>query len=207
MGNIEQSCFGCVSRRHISLDHQTGFTTPLSQLDQTINLTMEDSQSVNDLICFEIGDLTYLCNISTREVKALLPTGPDFPIHLHCNICSFSALGFDPVTEQHKVMKTWVLNALNHSGEVITTNKILTLGTSSWRKIGSSTIEFPLAGSICFNRAIHSLTLDLMSNKIIVVFDVGTEKFRMIRFPDGALNQVHRPEVDTIHRPSDSVRL
>ncbi|KAI6677865.1 hypothetical protein NL676_038661 [Syzygium grande] len=89
----------CHDSRHFSLDHQTGLATPLSQLGQTINMTLEDSQSVIGLICFEIGDLTYLCNISTGEVKALPPTGPDFPIHLHRNIRSFSVLGFDPVAK------------------------------------------------------------------------------------------------------------
>lgn len=49
--------------------------------------------------------------------------------------------------------------------------------------------------------------LDLMSNKIMKVFDVRIEKFRMIRFPNGALNQAHRPAVDTIQRPFDIVRL
>lgn len=47
--------------------------------------------------------------------------------------------------------------------------------------------------------------LDLMSNKIMKVFDVRIEKFRMIRFPNGALNQAHRPAVDTIQRPFDIV--
>lgn len=49
--------------------------------------------------------------------------------------------------------------------------------------------------------------LDLMSNKIMKVFDVRIEKFRMIRFLNSALNQAHRPAVDTIQRPFDSVRL
>lgn len=189
IGNMEPSRFG---RRFFSLDHHTGLATPLPQLDRTVNSTGEDSQSVNGLICFDIGDLTYLCNIGTREVRALPPTGPDFPVHLHRGIHSFSALGFDPVAKQYKVMKTWVSNALNHSGEVITAHKILTLGTSSWRKIDSGPIDFPWGGSVCINGAIHFLTLDLMSNKIIVVFDVGTEKFRTLTFPDGALDQVHK---------------
>lgn len=108
MDNIEPSCFGRVGRRHFSLDHQTGLATPLSQQGQTINMTVEDSQSVIGLICFEIGDLTYLCNISTGEVKALPPTGPDFPVHLHRNIRSFSVLGFDPVAkaQSHGYMGT-----------------------------------------------------------------------------------------------------
>ncbi|KAF8036274.1 hypothetical protein BT93_C2099 [Corymbia citriodora subsp. variegata] len=189
IGNIEPSRLG---RRFFSFDHRTGFATPLCQLDQTINSTGQDSQSVNGLIWFDIGDLTYLCNISTREVRVLPPTGPDFPAHLHRGIHSFSALGFDPVTRRYKVMKTWVSNALNHSGEVITAHKILTLGTSLWRKIDSGLIDFPWGGSVCINGAIHFLTLDLMSNKIIVVFDVGTEKFRTLTLPDGALNQVHK---------------
>lgn len=97
--NFEPSCFSHVGHRHFSSGHQNGFTTSLSQLDQTVNLTVEESQSVNGLICFKIGDLTYVCNISTREVKALLPSGHDLPVHLHCNIRSFSALGFDPITK------------------------------------------------------------------------------------------------------------
>ncbi|XP_030549123.1 F-box protein At5g65850-like [Rhodamnia argentea] len=189
IGNIEPRGFG---RWFFSLDHQTGLATPLRQLHHNINSKGEDSQSVNGLICFDVGDLTYLCNLSTREVRALPPTYPDFPVHLHRGIHSFSALGFDPVAMQYKVMKTWVLNAVNHSGEVITAHKILTLGTSSWRKIDSGPIDFPWGGSVCINGAIHFLTLDLMSNKIIVAFDVGTEKFRTLTLPDGALNQVHK---------------
>ncbi|KAL3729329.1 hypothetical protein ACJRO7_026438 [Eucalyptus globulus] len=189
VGNIEPTHFGC---RFFSLDHQTGFAVPLGQLDQTIISTGQDWQSVNGLICYDIGDLTYLCNISTREVRALPPAGPDFPVHLHRGMHSFSALGFDPVTRRYKVMKTWVSNNLNHAGEVITANKILTLGTDSWRKIGSGPIDFPCGGSVCINGSIHFLTLDLMSNKIIVAFDVETEKFRTLALPDGAPNQVHK---------------
>lgn len=133
------------------------------------------------------------------------------PVTISLSICIVTSVASAPwaliPSQKHEVMKTWVLSALNHSAEVITPHKILTSGTSLWRKIGSSSCEFPLGISVCINGAIPFLMLDLMSNKIMKVFDVRIEKFRMIRFLNGALNQAHRPAVDTIQRPFDSVRL
>lgn len=68
-------------------------------------------ESVHGFFCLNAGDVTLVCNPSTREVTALPLTDPEFPAGLQGGIDSFAALGYDPASKQYKVLKTWILYA------------------------------------------------------------------------------------------------
>ncbi|KAF8036272.1 hypothetical protein BT93_C2097 [Corymbia citriodora subsp. variegata] len=163
------------------LDHQTGLSTPVPLPNMPSEVTGDISEGVHGFVCLDDGDLTRVCNPSTREVAVLPPTGPDFPADLCGEIDSFAALGYDPASKRYKVLKTWIL--LDHA---VPAHKVLTLGTNSWRTVDDCPIEFPWDDCVSAEGAIHILTHDLREENMVMTFDVASEKFRMLLPPEGA---------------------
>ncbi|KAF8036273.1 hypothetical protein BT93_C2098 [Corymbia citriodora subsp. variegata] len=163
------------------LDHRTGLSTPVPLPNMPSEVTGDISEGVHGFVCLDDGDLTRVCNPSTREVAVLPPAGPDFPADLCGEIDSFAALGYDPASKRYKVLKTWIL--LDHA---VAAHKVLTLGTNSWRTVDDCPIKFPWDDCISAEGAIHILTHDLMEENMVVTFDVASEKFRMLLPPEGA---------------------
>lgn len=154
------------------------------------------SKSVNGLIALfprVVDQLVYISNPSTRELVRLPPTNfrsEDPSIQLF----SRYSFGYDPAIQQHKVLN--ICCAFQFSDDRQIKEKIgvyleiLTVGSNEWRKL-DNVVPPPFrlgAASPCVNGAIHwrafpSLLHRTVSNStsnVIVAFDIGIEKFRVI---------------------------
>ncbi|OVA03735.1 F-box domain [Macleaya cordata] len=115
--------------------------------------------------------------------------------------------GFDPTTKEHKVICIWeVLQSeapLNNPEEVRVDQfcEVLTVGENTWRRID----EVPpfklyrdsvyVNGSIYWRNNRGNITIAYPKQaEVIVAFDVGSEKFRVIPIPNFILDQ--RPQMD-----------
>ncbi|KAI3757997.1 hypothetical protein L6452_05543 [Arctium lappa] len=147
------------------------------------------SQSLNGLICFNLGAMC-VCNPSTREFVKLpwtqTETPPPSPASAHHRT---NAFGFDPVSNAHKVLDTWITC---HGNEMIMEHRVFTVGCRSnkWRRIADGPPYFPFDERVCINGQIYfrGLTSMVDSEKtVMVAFDVNREEFRFIQMRDDAV--------------------
>ncbi|PKI53145.1 putative F-box protein At1g20657 [Punica granatum] len=188
----ERNFNGCL---FFSLDLETGDVRPIHNLNEPPFTRATISETLNGLICFELDDLTYLCNLSTGELASLPAARPCFSVCSSTCMPSFSSLGFDPEKREYKIMRTWASMIMDEFGKIKTCHKILKLGTGIWNNMESGLIDFQLGGSVFLNGAIHYLTLDLFGKKIVIAFDVGQEKFREMSLPNAAASSGDRSKL------------
>ncbi|XP_059654785.1 putative F-box protein At1g50870 [Cornus florida] len=163
----------------------------LTLLDKEISTPF---QSINGLVCIENS----IYNPSTREFKTL----PRLRVNVPCDVTTTKVttpvdvstkffLGLDPSTSKYKVLALCRLfsNASEHAQVQF---KILTLGTNLWREIDTSELRLDIpqlymayAKGYCIADVIY-ITSKGDSKDVIIAFEVGSEKFRIIRLPDGA---------------------
>ncbi|KAI3725856.1 hypothetical protein L1987_65652 [Smallanthus sonchifolius] len=137
------------------------------------------SQPLNGLICFNLGSMC-VCNPSTREFVKLPWTQPGVksPAPHHRT----NAFGFDPVSNAHKVLDTWI--TCQENGMVME-HRVFTIGSRSnkWRRIADSPPYFPFNEGVCINGQIYfraSPGMIASEKPVMVAFDVGQEEFRFI---------------------------
>ncbi|CAA7047995.1 unnamed protein product [Microthlaspi erraticum] len=86
-----------------------------------------------------------------------------------------SLFGFDPIDKQFKVL------FMTRNGDYT----ILTLGTTRWRKIHCPINHEPLSESICIDGVLYYLAEPMWPRRYsIVCFDVRSEKFEIIYYPE-----------------------
>ncbi|KAM5567574.1 F-box protein [Rosa sericea] len=116
----------------------------------------------------------YVFNPCTKEIITLPHTSLVAELFTH-------HLGFSAVTNEYKVLQVHWSGNEDYSNYVTSLRfKIFTLGTTTWRHIE---LDFPFdperldfaKKSVCLYGGIHWMH---MNQKIIVVFDVGAERFR-----------------------------
>ncbi|BFG34329.1 hypothetical protein CerSpe_206030 [Prunus speciosa] len=186
--------------------NQQGSLIPVHLLSlptpRTKNEHLYHVQSINGLVCL------YLHNTSVPN-----QTDPEHPIRVfnpstresitlpHASLASHTAnvtqhFGFSPLTNEYKVLQVQKLipDALRGNHFVF---KIFKLGTSSWRCIEVDLNDLPFdplncpfhKRSVCVNGAVHWMH---GTENVIVVFDIGEEKFRAIPLPEDYNCFIHR---------------
>ncbi|XP_059663691.1 F-box/kelch-repeat protein At3g06240-like [Cornus florida] len=144
--------------------------------------------SCNGVIClsddhFVITNDLYLWNRSIQKLMALPPVRVTFQLHgpfMH-NI----GFGFDPVTDDYKVIRIVYLNYVTIPPEV----DIFTLSTGTWRNISHLGLPYIIQDrgpQINLNGAAHWIASDrrgYLHCFLIVSFHVGDEVFHEIIFP------------------------
>ncbi|KAI3751381.1 hypothetical protein L2E82_22465 [Cichorium intybus] len=147
------------------------------------------SQSLNGLICFNLGAMC-VCNPSTRKFLKLPWTITENPSPSRASTHHRkNAFGFDPVSDAHKVLDTWITYNEN---ELIMEHKIFTVGAgcNKWWKIADGPPYFPFNESVCINGQIYFRALTSMTGSeeaVMVAFDVNREEFRFIQMHDDAI--------------------
>ncbi|KAL4556865.1 hypothetical protein LXL04_035031 [Taraxacum kok-saghyz] len=148
------------------------------------------SQSLNGLICFNLGAMC-VCNPSTRKFlklpwsKTEIP--PPSPASTHHRR---NAFGFDPVSNAHKVLDTWITC---HENEMVMEHKIFTVGSgcNKWKRIADGPPYFPFNESVCINGQIYFRAFTSVTDSeetVMVAFDVNREEFRFIQMRDDAIS-------------------
>ncbi|XP_059650280.1 F-box protein At4g19940-like [Cornus florida] len=146
------------------------------------------SESLNGLVCFYNGSDVYVINPSTRKFKRLPAS--------HSNLCSSYSFGFDPSNNEYKVLHITFTSTKRLSDmqfEVFTIKvgskkhkKVFTshANNKSWRKITHvPPCPYIFKGQgVCVDGALYWICVKA---QVLVVFDVGSEKFRSLRLPDG----------------------
>ncbi|XP_070015962.1 putative F-box protein At1g60370 [Nicotiana sylvestris] len=141
------------------------------------------SNPCNGLVCFynHKDTLSYLYNVTTGEIKALpssltrLPKGRRGPTLF---------LGFDPATERYKL-----LHFVFYENEKKPMIKILTLGTTSWRRIQQD--EYPLPFNSFYSCYAHEgiflngVVYWIVFKSQFAYFNFTEEKFGTPSYPQG----------------------
>lgn len=140
-----------------------------------------------------------VCNPSTRKFLKLPWTQTETPspspafAHHRTN-----AFGFDPVSNSHKVLDTWITC---HGNEMIMEHRVFTVGCHSnkWRRIADGPPYFPFNERVCINGQIYFRAFPSMiasEKPVMVAFDVNREEFRFIQMRD-----------DTVSNSEDAVLM
>ncbi|KAM7460947.1 hypothetical protein LguiA_029068 [Lonicera macranthoides] len=167
-------------------DPQGGSPVPFLTLPDGIlgyhdHYTVTGLQSVNGLVCRR----NCIWNPSTRQSIDLPPISIDLNGE-GCYVFRSNLLGFDSVTKQYKVVST----CHTFFGQIMRPEfRILTLGRDLyWRNLDSVPVGLSFRtgfGVCCVDDVIFCLGW-VDSNEVIVAFEVGPEKFRVILLPNGA---------------------
>ncbi|KAI3914370.1 hypothetical protein MKW98_014977 [Papaver atlanticum] len=189
---------------------ETGRIVPpiLGNVRQTISLNYDGVlKPVNGLVCFtstftDIGVCIY--NLSTRELSPWIRT--TFPIKKRRFIDYFPSFkfGFDPATKEHKVICIWDYeenDSFQYQGSLV-----MTVGANTWRTI-DEVPQYYLKGdtAVYANGSVHWITYALFHKYLserkllIVAFDVGSEKFRIITVPKFITDQFGEDFDDVTH--------
>ncbi|XP_059650313.1 putative F-box protein At5g52610 [Cornus florida] len=148
------------------------------------------SESLNGLVCFYNGRDVYVINPSTRKSRSLQAS------HSNCEYSSYS-FGFDPSNNDYKVLHIITRKLYDMQYEVLTikggSKKHKEVFTShgnniSWRKITHvPPCSYIFKGQgVCVDGAIYWICVKVPSEEVlVVVFDVGSEKFRSLPLPEG----------------------
>ncbi|KAI3423474.1 F-box domain-containing protein [Psidium guajava] len=144
------------------------------------------SQSLNGLICLEVGGWISICNPSTRKLVTLEQ------IKEKSGGVSFyrrHSFGFDPVGKEHKVFKTLVSGSGKPDRGLVMDQFVFTLGSNEWRRIEGGPPHVKHDPEICFNGVIYYIAWKSLGafprGEYLVALDVRTESFRMIANPSG----------------------
>ncbi|XP_050109667.1 F-box protein At4g19940-like [Malus sylvestris] len=189
--------------------NQDGTPTPAIHL---LNLPMGsdhrlyNAQSTNGLVCLYLSNnlsrhhtLAYLdppnfiFNPCTRESIILPHASPAY-----CTSHVTYHFGFSPLTNEYKVLQVQTFRPHDSIPTDMTFMfKIFKLGTSLWRRLEIDRNDLPFeplkcpfaVQSVCINGAMHWMHL---KENVVVVFDIGDEKFRVIPLPQDYVSFIHR---------------
>ncbi|XP_076890230.1 F-box protein At1g30790-like [Bidens hawaiensis] len=148
------------------------------------------SQSVNGLICFNLGSMC-VCNPSTRKFVKLPWTQPEMNASSPaCTHHRTNVFGYDPVSNAHKVLDSWI--TCHENDEIIVEHRIFTIGSRSnkWRRITGGPLFFPFNESVCINGQVYFRAFPSMlalDKPVMVAFDLDREEFQLIEMPDNAI--------------------
>ncbi|KAI3971093.1 hypothetical protein MKW92_018478 [Papaver armeniacum] len=165
---------------------------------------------VNGLFCFIDPRRSASCvyNLATQQTTpwTCIPVPSVIKPGYEINKTPTYGFGFDPSTGQHKVPCTWVISQHGAMtfGKADHICHVFTLGDTQWRKIDEVPPVRPDGISVYANGSIYRRNRDDYFFKepeveVIVAFDVGTEKFRVIPIPDFVIASSETPEDSCRH--------
>ncbi|KAI3423471.1 Importin N-terminal domain-containing protein [Psidium guajava] len=144
------------------------------------------SQSLNGLICFQVCGDVGVCNPTTGKYVTLTTIREKITGDYAYPHYSF---GFDPVDKKHKVLSTLATSrrSMPDLPWVIMEHHVLDLGSNKWRRIEDGAPHLKKESEICFNGLIYyrawNGNIANPREDYLVEFNVGTESFRMVKFP------------------------
>ncbi|KAI3969021.1 hypothetical protein MKW92_040487 [Papaver armeniacum] len=166
---------------------------------------------VNGLICFvdrQRNDVR-IHNISTREVTPRIKlTCLREELEKNSTGCSSYGItykiGFHPATKEHKLLCICSVH-LRDTDDHYELYEVLTVGDNRWRRIDAvppCSLDF-IYNSVYANGSIYFCSSSFKDGdpKFLVVFDVGSEKFRMIPIPIFILDHQPLYPYYWLHRP------
>ncbi|KAI3908168.1 hypothetical protein MKW98_029469 [Papaver atlanticum] len=161
---------------------------------------------VHGFICLvdKLTEVVRVYNLSTRErtpsVRSRLRRVQPLP---GFSLFKTYQLGYDPTTKIHKILSVRYVYRQhgqnnNYPGDLYVLCDVLTIGDNAWRRIDEVPPCFGIGfTSVYLNGYIYYCTTTLStftsgnpgnSDIVLVAFDLGSEKFRMIRIPEFILN-------------------
>lgn len=184
-----------------SVDYDGDSAVPL--LTVPPRFSRYSTHSVNGLICMDFGLCATICNPSTRQFLNLpFVTSAASPSANSTYFC-VNSFGFDPVSENYKVLNSWAVPDGNRDGdgdsECECEYRVLTLGTNSWRRVNGGPPYFPHRESVCVNGIVYFrswVSINRDHGTVLVAFNLHDESFRVIEIPVEAL--VRRNQSDLI---------
>ncbi|KAK4842658.1 hypothetical protein QYF36_025567 [Acer negundo] len=161
-------------------DYNGGFAVPL--LTVPPRFSRYTTQSLNGLLCLDFGICVQICNPSTRQAITLPFVVPVSSPSASSTYFCVNSFGFDPVSEQYKVLNSWKVPGKEPE------YRVFTLGTDeSWRFVDGGPCYYPKRESICIGGIIYFrcwTNWNKSSRAVLVAFDVGKETFQVIEIPD-----------------------
>ncbi|KAI3981527.1 hypothetical protein MKX01_014527 [Papaver californicum] len=172
-------------------------------------------EPVQGLVCFVNGNSpsVLIYNLSTqvktpwiktltsavsRDLVGVKPLKLSMSELMHCfdlelsisNKCMFG-FGIDPTTNQHKVL---CIHKIVKKREGVTVSpvlvcRVLTVGENTWRKIDQVPPDTVISNnSVHVRGSIYWMSENLSSQNGVMVFDLGSETFRLITIPNFVLH-------------------
>ncbi|KAK4423649.1 putative F-box protein [Sesamum alatum] len=154
------------------------------------------TRCINGVRCFVRGDSVVVCNLATDEELILPPLGRDSERDRHCFFFCY-----DPETHKYKVLRpvsTRIHNPMNGRVHLLATHySIFTVGVDiSWRGFHRPAGLYQLgkSKSVCVNGVLFCTNFsvtDSVKDGVIAAFDVGSENFDTVAYPDGLSSSRH----------------
>ncbi|EOA28426.1 hypothetical protein CARUB_v10024633mg [Capsella rubella] len=165
---------------YTSLQEKDESSSLVANLDMTLTSDAKFSTpcpSVNGFISIFHKGRFVVCNPSTRQVVLL----PEIEIAGTKWEFAFKVLGYDPVNDQYKAMCKKIFTKPDEDKDHI----VLTLGggkTHTWRQIKGPNHHYsPVTRGICMNGFVYYLAWTPDISRVVVCFDVRSEKLSIIK--------------------------
>ncbi|MCL7031030.1 hypothetical protein MKW94_022743 [Papaver nudicaule] len=153
---------------------------------------------INGLFCFVnvIHASCRIYNLGTRHATPWVSTSVPILRRPFVTQTPAFGFGFDPSTGKHKVLCFW---DISNYGKVDHICEVLTVGENQWRKIDEVPPVRPTGAIVYANGSLYQRNRDDNFFKspdieVILAFDVGTEKFRVIPIPDFVIDSYRTSE-------------
>ncbi|KAI3840228.1 hypothetical protein MKW92_032630 [Papaver armeniacum] len=199
----------------IEIEAADGAPAPVIQNINNMMSVNYDSilKPVNGIICFTDTSWNFgvrIYNLATRELTPWLETTlkiveDDRSYHKPCY-----QFGFDPATKEHKIICLWknINSYLRRDSQraYYVACEVLTVGNNAWRTIDEipqydledgayslRSLSYANGGSVYVNGSVYWISKFRhcsSEQKVIVAFDVGSEKFRTIALPKFITDQL-----------------
>nr|GEU34274.1 hypothetical protein [Tanacetum cinerariifolium] len=189
-------CNSIISSHSLSLNSRPTFV----KVEPPFNLTgflPRDLGSCNGLLCLSWGKFNQelsLWNPSTKKHK-LIPTMPiHYPPHTQNNRI-VDTLGYDNANDDYKVVRLLQFSGASERDSYDYKVIVYSLKLNVWQNVEQDFPYYlhrdccyaPVSHSVCVGGAIHWSVIrkdDLDLNHVIVVFDLASQRFRLVPQPD-----------------------
>ncbi|KAL3526651.1 hypothetical protein ACH5RR_011307 [Cinchona calisaya] len=141
----------------------------------------------NGIICLTDFCDIYLCNPATHESKKLPPIPFGCPEE-HYYSTHYVGFGFDQTTDNFKVIRIVRWRPIDHHISPPARAELYYLNSNSWREMDVIlpwTFYYRPCFALLFKGSFH-WHAESESSDCILSFDISTEAFREIKYPDGA---------------------
>ncbi|MCL7031031.1 hypothetical protein MKW94_022744 [Papaver nudicaule] len=167
---------------------------------------------INGLFCFVdvVYNMSRFYNLGTRQTTPWIYTPVPTVTGLLSSKLSSYGFGFDRLTGKYKLLCMWDISKGGAGygkvfGKVDHVCQVLTMGEDEWRTIKEVPPMRPVGGNVYANGSIYMRNRDdnffkYPESEVIIAFDLGTEKFRVIPIPDFVINSYMTSEETPFRR-------
>lgn len=168
----------------------------------------------NGILCFSIdywprSKEVLLYNPATREFRCL----PDTAMRLKPSSLALTVgMGYDPITDDYKVIRIWKVDTCGNNGGVFSTYRIeeYALSTDSWTMLHDTNAGLFLFGTdcfaMCFKRTYYWWAFNREDkSSVILALDMGDEVFQRVPTPPHV--DLSEPDGRSLAMLNDSISL